>query len=198
MAKQIPRSSVELTRLLQRAMARPDRSQQINEEYLAQLCLGRIDEIPAEVRSHLLDAIAADPESAELVAELRQLGWGGDVRIGDAAIFTLRLSSWAWAAAACLALALGVWRLAAPPANPANPPTYVQTIPQPENPANASAPRPQPSPAPQVNPQPAAPAPAFAARDAALLAAIVLAALLSVPTAYYIRARRLMRRIQFD
>jgi hypothetical protein len=199
MPRQIPKSPAEIVRLLTRTMSASGDAGEINEEDLALLCLGRIDEIPAEARARLLQKISADPQAGEVIAELRQMGWGAEVRIADPAMLTLRIGSWAWAAAACLAIALGVWRLAAPPGNlpnpPANPPAYVQTIPQPENPANATAPRPQPAPPPQPNP---APAQSIPARDSALVVTMILAALLSIPTVYYIRLRRLMRRGQLD
>jgi len=173
--------------------------QPIDEEDLSLLCEGRIEEIDAEARGRLLEQIAADPAAAQIVAELRALGWGKEQTRGDAGAMTLRLCAWAWAAAACVVIALGTWRVMAPPAAPTQ---ARQISPPPQttgpgfalepNPSNAGeqrrpppqgvAPAPQPMQAPRVG--------TWAGRDAALAGAAIVFVLLTVPTIQWIRFRK--------
>ncbi|MGD1278012.1 MAG: hypothetical protein ABR964_12420 [Tepidisphaeraceae bacterium] len=205
MTRQLPRNADELVRVLQGALGQRAGPEPIDEEQLALLCEGRIEAIDAEARGRLLEQIAADPAAAQVVAELRALGWGSERGRGDAGTMTLRLCAWAWAAAACLVIALGTWRVMAPPL--AAPMQARQISPPPQttgpgfavepNPTNAGeqrtpppqkvAPTPQPKPAPRAG--------AWALRDMALVGAAIIVVLLTIPTVQWIRFRKWRGRL---
>lgn len=114
-------------------------------EHLALLAAGRLDEIPEHERPALLDAVAADPDLAALVADLSVPG-ALEGAFDDA--IPLRDRRWAsprpWriALAACglLAAALLLWRLADPP-GPARSSESIQLLGQdrPADPVDAAA-----------------------------------------------------------
>jgi hypothetical protein len=103
-------------------------STEVNEEHLTLLCMGRIDELSAAERYVILRQIAADAELANLVAQMREMGWGEDEH--PASTFQdviLRITPIAWSLAACLAVALGVWRFAGSTPNSGNGAVAIRT-----------------------------------------------------------------------
>lgn len=89
-------------------------------EHLALLAAGRLEEVPEQERPALLDAVAADPDLATLVAELSAPGTLEGAADDAIPLQRRRWSNprpWRLALAACglLAAALLLWRLADPP-----------------------------------------------------------------------------------
>jgi hypothetical protein len=109
----------ELTQLLASVIHEPDAGRDLDEEQLALLAEGRLDALAAPERERVLRAIAADPQSGDLLIELDQLGIrpAASAKAGGAG---RRQTSYVllglWAAAACLLLGLALWRAADPPA----------------------------------------------------------------------------------
>ena len=79
-----------------------------DDEYIAMIAEGRINEIPEPQRSRVLDAIAADPESAKLLRNLSDIG------IQSLSVAkqtgTVRKLAVAWATAACIMIGLFTWK----------------------------------------------------------------------------------------
>jgi hypothetical protein len=214
--REIPRSQAELIATLQSAMPAPNANTAdpaiIDDEQLALLCLGESGHIPAANRRQVLELVASDPQIAALVADLRAAGWGADKRLVDAASIVFRISSWTWAAAACVVVGLGAWRIASPPAaapsapmvaiapNPA-PTTPSQQIPT--NAANQQQPSQvqgqfiQPPVTPAPAPQPPLTRSAWAQRDIMLMIAFALSILLTPFTYIWARFHRARRYPRF-
>ena len=88
-------------------------------EDIALLAEGRIDELAPERRAAVLDAVAADPELAELLAEATELlaaPVASAPRARASQPFAGRWAHIGLALAACMTLAFGTWRLVDPPA----------------------------------------------------------------------------------
>jgi len=102
----------------------PDR---VSPEDLYLLATGGLQRIPENRRRDLLEAIAADPALAQLVAQLHHDAGRGASDGGQAVAHGARRPP-AWvrqlmhgmlAAAACLTIAMGAWRFADTPTHPA-------------------------------------------------------------------------------
>jgi hypothetical protein len=85
--------------------AKPSES---NDEYIAMIAEGRINEIPEPERSKILDVIAADPESAMLLKDLSDAGICSSVAARQTG--TVRKLAVAWATAACIMIGLFTWK----------------------------------------------------------------------------------------
>jgi hypothetical protein len=115
MSKSTPITEREMAQLLDDAIghAGDDGLPSPDDEQVALLLEGRVDELSEMGRDQLLRQIAASPEAGEAVAAIGRLG-GRQVGRSDG----WRIGPWvgvAWAAAACLVVSLGAWRLADPP-----------------------------------------------------------------------------------
>jgi len=126
---------VELTGLMRQAMergdARPDGSPSVSDEQIALLASGRADELSASERGRVLAAVARDPELGRLVRELQGLGLAGQntTRRSATRPVASRFMQAGWVAAACLTVAIGVWRFADPPiTSPSDSGGEVQTL----------------------------------------------------------------------
>lgn len=79
-----------------------------DDEYIAMIAEGRINEIPEPQRSRVLDAIATDPESARLLKNLSDIGiQSSSVTRQTGAVRKLAV---AWAAVACIMIGLFTWK----------------------------------------------------------------------------------------
>ena len=106
--------------LVRRVMASgADDEAELNEEHLALLAEGRGDLLDEADRRRLLDRIACDPEAGALLADLSAIEEIQSASVGGSS--RIRLKSIArslaigWAAAACMLIAVGAWRVARPP-----------------------------------------------------------------------------------
>ena len=125
----------ELTGLMRQALEAVDRAgarpEGASDEQIALLASGRPDELSETERRQVLAAVARDPELGRLVRELQGFGLGRQkTPHGSAARpVAYRFVQAGWVAAACLTIATGVWRFAAPP-QPVSPGTdgQVQTL----------------------------------------------------------------------
>ena len=87
-----------------------------DDEYIAMIAEGRVNEIPQSERSRILGVIAADPESAMLLKRLSDMGISSSTvarRTG-----TVRKLAVGWAAAACIMMALFSWKTMDTPVTP--------------------------------------------------------------------------------
>jgi hypothetical protein len=82
------------------------------DEYIALIAQGRIDLLPESIRQQVLDKIAYDPDSAELLNGLSGVlkAKGSNNNSGN-----FRTMSITWAMAATLMVGLFVWRAVVPP-----------------------------------------------------------------------------------
>jgi hypothetical protein len=180
----------------------------VDEEYVALLCEGNIEQIPAEDRAAILAAVASDPELAELVKELGAAGLGTQKRINDPAIFALQAATWTWAAAACAVVLLGIFRMMSPagPHQNIRPQAVAvapnSSSPQSVNPSNAENPLPQTQPPQSAPPPPQAvesttPPPStsnWRAQDILFYLAVVALVLLTLPAMMWLQFARWRRR----
>ncbi len=106
--------------LMRRAMAGPAQLDAIDPEHLALLAEGRADELGKADRQRLLSQIAQDADARRWLAELT-----GPARSATArrARRTVRPLAVAWALAASLTVALGLWSWTVPP-RPADAPAH--------------------------------------------------------------------------
>ena len=110
----LPQNPRDFRRLFARAMAghAAASADEIDDEHLALLAAGRLDELPPHARSALLEQVAVQPWAAQLVAETAppagRRPMGRTARPSALKIGTLT----AWGLAACLTLAAGIWRSA--------------------------------------------------------------------------------------
>ncbi|WP_419807494.1 hypothetical protein [Sphingomonas sp.] len=119
----LPQNPRDFRRSFSRALAghAAVSADEIDDEHLALLFAGRVDELPAHARAALLEQVACHPWAAQLLAEAKppirrsdrsqraarpRLAGGG--RPSILVIGTVVT----WALAACLTLAVGVWRFA--------------------------------------------------------------------------------------
>ena len=79
-----------------------------DDEYIAMIAEGRINEILPSERSRILDIIAADPEAALLLKRLSDMGISSSAAVRQPG--TMRKLAIGWAAAACIMMGLFVWR----------------------------------------------------------------------------------------
>ena len=79
-----------------------------DDEYIAMIAEGRINEIPEHQRSRVLDVIAADPESARLLKNLSDIGIQSSFVKRQTP--TVRKIAVAWATAACIMIGLFTWK----------------------------------------------------------------------------------------
>ncbi len=116
MSKATPTTERELARLLDDAVTQAAREAGAppEDEQVALLLEGRIDELGREQRDEVLRRIAGDDDAGQTVASIGRLeARGGEARPGGR-----WLGPWlgvAWAAAACVVVSLASWRLADPP-----------------------------------------------------------------------------------
>jgi len=110
----MPQTRTDMIALVRDAMQRQDAdAPTADPEHLVMLATGRADELPAPDRARLLRAVASDPQTSQLVAELRAM----DLDEPAAPPKTLGSPNWfratrvVWAIAACLFVALSLWRL---------------------------------------------------------------------------------------
>ena len=117
-----PRNRTQLIRLMNEViLAGSAQTGSIDDEQIALLAEGRLGELPPDQQEDLLRAVVADPSHAELLENLCDLGLGqsGETTPKPSRLFgryPVRLLTGAWAAAACLMIGLGLWRVADPPA----------------------------------------------------------------------------------
>ena len=115
----LPRTRNDMIAIVREAMQRhrAGDSPDVNEEHLVMLATGRLDELPPGDRARLLRQVAGDAATSQLVAELRSLGLeepaAAPLPVGGPNWF--RATQIVWAIAACLCIALGLWRLADSP-----------------------------------------------------------------------------------
>jgi len=120
-----PKNRSEMVDILKAALnhaaATKGEQHPLDDEQIALAATGQLDRLPAAERAWILRSIAADPESAELLSQVHDVlaesksDLGGH-RAGGPVLYTFRRATHvAWAAAACLALMLGAWRMADPP-----------------------------------------------------------------------------------
>jgi len=116
-----PKNRSDMIHLLHAAMDQSgsttaDRT--IEDEHIALLAEGRLDELPESDRQHLLRQVASDPQIAQVLREVRQLidAPAAGTRQGISSQSFMRFTQYAWAAAACLFLTLGLWRMVDPSA----------------------------------------------------------------------------------
>ena len=83
-------------------------SSELDDEYIAMIAEGRINEISEPERSRLLDAIAADPELAMLLENLSDAEICSFSVVGQKS--SARKLAVAWAAAACIMIGLLTWK----------------------------------------------------------------------------------------
>lgn len=79
-----------------------------DDEYIAMIAEGRINEIPESERSRILDVIAGDPESAMLLKNLSDVGIQSSFAVKQKG--TQRKLAIAWATAACIMIGLFTWK----------------------------------------------------------------------------------------
>ena len=79
-----------------------------DDEYIAMIAEGRINEIPPSERPRILEIIAADPESAMLLKQLSDMGISSSTQIRKPG--TVRKFAIGWAAAACIMVGLFAWK----------------------------------------------------------------------------------------
>ena len=84
------------------------KSSESDDEYIAMIAEGRINEIPEPQRSRVLDVIAADPESATLLKNLSDIGIQSLSAVRQTG--TVRKLAVAWATAACIMIGLHTWK----------------------------------------------------------------------------------------
>ena len=89
-----------------------------DDEYIAMIAEGRINEIPPSERSRILDIIAADPESAMLLKRLSDMGICSSAVARQSG--TVRKLAISWAAAACIMVGLFAWKTMDRPVPPSH------------------------------------------------------------------------------
>jgi hypothetical protein len=116
------RSRADMVRLLHEALAAGagPAGDEVNEEHLAMLVTGQLDQLDDEPRRTLLRQVAGDEKLAALVRDLTTMGLGEATPAlrgaPGAGVVVLRwVVRGVWAAAACLVLGLGIWRAVDPP-----------------------------------------------------------------------------------
>lgn len=89
---------------------------EFDDEYIAMIAEGRINEIPPSERSRMLDIVAADPESAMLLKRLSDMQISSSPARRQAG--TVRKLALGWAAAACIMVGLFAWKTMDAPVTP--------------------------------------------------------------------------------
>ena len=116
-----PRNRTQLIRLMSDVIRTESvEAEPIDDEHVALLAEGRLGELSPDQQDDLLRAVVADPSNAELLKDLCDLGLGQSGKPTSSTghpfgRFPLRAFTGAWAAAACLMIGLGLWRVADPP-----------------------------------------------------------------------------------
>lgn len=125
-----PTTPSDMARLLIAATDhdRPDEAADaVSDEHLLLLATGRLAELPPSDQMRLLSQVAADPDSAELLKELRahhieelqdstQPSQPRQPSQPQGPYLFRRVLGFTLTAAACALISLGIWRLADPPA----------------------------------------------------------------------------------
>ena len=116
-----PRNRTQLIRLMNEVIRTGSvETGSIDDEHVALLAEGRLGDLSRDQQDDLLRTVVADPSNAELLKDLCDLGLGGSGKPASSTghLFgrlPLRVLTGAWAAAACLMIGLGLWRVADPP-----------------------------------------------------------------------------------